>query len=430
MSFLYSLSIFFYQLAIKIAAWGGNSKAQLWVNGRKGILGKIEKSLNQKPIPTNNKTVWIHVSSLGEFEQGRPVIEALKQQIDPHFSIVLTFFSPSGYEIRKNYTFADHIFYLPIDTPTNAHTFLNLVKPDLAIFVKYDFWRHYLTELERQNIPTLLISAVFREKQFAPTNLYAPILKAMLGKFTKILVQDPPSVKLLNKQGFTNVERTGDTRVDRVLDIATQTDLGQLSDKKWEIVKNFVGNSQIFIGGSTWEADEKLILHLLQNPKFDDWKFIFAPHDIQVSNIKRLTSSLPLPYVLHSEQMNLTNIPSNYSERILVVDCVGMLSVLYHFGQIAYIGGGFGKGIHNTLEPIAFGLPVIFGQKYQKFNEAVALVEMGGGFSVSDGDSFQNTMKKLLEEEFHTKASAAASDYIQQNRGATLLVIQEVMNFV
>jgi 3-deoxy-D-manno-octulosonic-acid transferase len=434
MIFLYDCALFLYQILIRTAAFFGNEKATLWVNGRKDILKKIEAKIidNQQ---LNIKTIWFHVSSLGEFEQGRPIMEALKnadsapENANFKCQIVLTFFSPSGYEMRKNYPLADHVFYLPMDTSHNARRFLDAVKPDLVVFVKYEFWFHYLTQLQKRQIPTFLVSAIFREKQFSKLNPYAPLLTRILKNFTKIFLQDTPSVILLKKHNFTNAILSGDTRVDRVAAIAAE-------GKRLEIVEKFVGNAPVFIGGSTWEADEKRILPLLKNPTFANWRFVFAPHDVSLKNIDRLERLLPEKSLRYSQLMGERVGGLGFDDnRILIIDNIGLLSTLYRYGKMTYIGGGFGSGIHNTLEPIAHGLPVLFGPKYEKFTEAVRLVETGGAFVVSaengaDTEGVEAIMTRLLVEENYEKAAAAARQYIAQNRGATGQVVLEIRKII
>jgi 3-deoxy-D-manno-octulosonic-acid transferase len=454
MIFFYDLILSIYSLFIRVAAFFGNEKARLWCAGRKDIFEKIELELNKKE-DKSRKTIWFHVSSLGEFEQGRPIIEALKNNISISQSpnIVLTFFSPSGYELRKNYPLADHVFYLPMDSRRNARRFLNLIKPDLVVFVKYEFWFHYLTQLQKLNIPILLVSAIFREKQFSKLNPYSALLIRILKNFTKIFLQDTPSVNLLKKHDFSNVILSGDTRVDRVADIAQKA-------KPLPIVAEFAQNMPIFVGGSTWEADEKQILPLFQNPKFEGWRFIFAPHDISENNINRLEKLLPEKVIKYSEinkhlelNLNAELIKNNLENgvntegvilkgffntnksRILIIDNIGLLSTLYHYGKIAYIGGGFGAGIHNTLEPIAHGLPILFGPKYEKFTEAIKLVETGGGFVIyakngQNTEGVESVMERLLIEENYEKAAMVARNYIKQNRGATEQVIEFIKGII
>ncbi|MDZ7876862.1 MAG: glycosyltransferase N-terminal domain-containing protein [Saprospiraceae bacterium] len=469
MIFIYDLVLYFYSFFIHVAAFFGNEKARLWCAGRKDIFQKIELALNNKPNNDPNKTpktIWFHVSSLGEFEQGRPIIEALKdskfqisdsksQSSNVKLQIILTFFSPSGYEIRKNYPFVDHVFYLPMDNSHNARRFLNLIKPDLVVFVKYEFWFHYLAQLQKLNIPILLVSAIFREKQFSTLNPYSALLTRILKNFTKIFLQDTPSVNLLKKHHFSNHVLSGDTRVDRVAAIAEEA-------KPLPIVAEFAQNAPVFVGGSTWEADEKQILPLLKNPKFANWRFIFAPHDISENNVNRLVKLLSEKSIKYSEVNNYIKLNYNsilnynseliknktkndvYTEeavlkvflgknksRILIIDNIGLLSTLYRYGKVAYIGGGFGAGIHNTLEPIAHGLPVLFGAKYGKFVEAVKLVETGGGFVIhakneQGTEGVETVMERLLITKNYEKAALAARQYIEQNRGATLQVVDEV----
>ena len=475
MIFIYDCALFFYTIIIRLGAFFGKEKALLWLNGRKDIFSKIQNDLNRNQektlendakslenAPKTLKTIWFHVSSLGEFEQGRPIIEALRNQKLP-VKIILTFFSPSGYEMRKNYPLADHVFYLPIDNNRNAKRFLDLIQPDLAVFVKYEFWFHYLTQLQKRQVPILLVSAIFRERQFSKFNPYAPLLTRILKNFTKIFLQDTPSVFLLKKQGLDNRDVSGDTRVDRVAAIAAE-------NKHLPTVEQFAGNAPVFVGGSTWEADEKAILPIFKNPKFKDWRFIFAPHDVSLKNIERLERLLPEKSIRYSEilknslengantegssdvEFQMSDVGNTSSEirnstsetqntegsyfskkqdiRILIIDNVGMLSTLYRYGKIAYIGGGFGSGIHNTLEPIAYGLPVLFGPKYEKFTEAVRLAETGGVFVVNKEKSVEMVMLSILNAENYDKAAASAKDYITQNRGATEQVVEEIKKII
>jgi 3-deoxy-D-manno-octulosonic-acid transferase len=418
MVLLYSIGIFFYKAFIHIAAHF-NPKAKLWVDGRKDIFKYIENVLKNSP-KERSKTVWMHVASLGEFEQGRPLIEALKKSSED-YTIILTFFSPSGFEIRKNYPLADYIFYLPIDTAKNAAHFIDLIQPDLAIFVKYEFWFHYLKTLKNRQIPTILISAIFNKKQLSVYYSYSFLLKKMLTCFTHIFVQNTPSVYLLKKAGFNEVSLAGDTRVDRVMSIAQEA-------KTFPIIEKFVANSPTLICGSTWRPDEEIILQLIENVNFTHYKFIFAPHDISIKNIERLEKMLPIPSIRYSKYMEnkISILGTEGVNRVLIIDNIGMLSSLYRYGKIAYIGGGFGSGIHNTLEPIAFGLPVIFGKKYKKFEEANQLVETGGGFSIEDFNGFKNIMEYLNSEKNYEKASQAATQYIQSNKGATEKIMQYI----
>jgi 3-deoxy-D-manno-octulosonic-acid transferase len=426
---MYNLGIYIYVWLIKLLAFFNHEKAKQWYVGRKGVFEKLEDAFKDKG---DEKRIWIHVASLGEFEQGRPLIEALKKEAplmqaqyfssSETYKIVLTFFSPSGYELRKNYPLADYIFYLPADTKANALRFIQIVEPDLAVFVKYEFWFNYLNILKKQNITTLLVSAIFRDSQFQALNPYTYFLTKMLKCFTYIYVQNTPSVFLLKKQGFDNVENIGDTRIDRVLTLKNEA-------PKYPLIEQFIASKPTLVGGSTWQPDEKMILELLKNPQFDAWKFILAPHDISSANIQRLLKGLPPEYVLYSDLENhkITQSPNPFSDkRILIIDNIGMLSSIYQYGKIAYIGGGFGSGIHNTLEPIAFSLPVIFGPKYHKFEEAIQLIKNGGGFSISNYTDFEKTMLFLHNENNYTHASKAAATYVINNQGATLKILQYI----
>jgi 3-deoxy-D-manno-octulosonic-acid transferase len=414
---MYNLLIYIYVLLVRVLAFFNHEKAKLWYEGRKDIFTKLEEAFKNK---NHEKRIWIHVASLGEFEQGRPLIEALKKEA-PQYFIVLTFFSPSGYELRKNYPLADYIFYLPADTYSNAQRFIQIVKPELVVFVKYEFWFNYLHILKKQNIKTLLISAIFRDKQFQKLNPYTPFLTKMLHCFTHIFVQDTPSVFLLKKQGLGNVEAVGDTRIDRVLAIKNEA-------PKYSIIKQFIESKNTLICGSTWQPDEKIILQLLKNKNFDAWQFVIAPHDISSNNLMRLRQDFSTDTVFYSDLKKEENNNNSPQKRILIIDNIGMLSTLYQYGTIAYIGGGFGKGIHNTLEPIAFGLPVIFGSKYQKFEEAHQLIKTGGGFSILNYADFEKTMLFLQTENNYTNASNAALKYVTNNQGATSKIIQYILN--
>jgi 3-deoxy-D-manno-octulosonic-acid transferase len=407
---LYEISIRLLVGSIRVAAFF-NSKAKKWVEGRKNWRGALSA---HRSSFIARRTLWVHVASLGEFEQGRPVIEALKEQF-PDWKIVLTFFSPSGYEIRKNYPYADLVCYLPADTRRNARDFLDLVKPDAAIFVKYDFWANYLFELKKRGIPTLLVSALFREKQ-PFFQWWGGFWRKMLGCFTHIFLQNQDSAKLLQGIGFQNMTVAGDTRVDRVLKIAEGA-------KENEIVKSFTGENFTFIAGSSWEADEALFLPVFQKPDFQKYKLIVAPHEPSEANVQRICNQVEGAVRYSQYQIPLRRLAERNDSRVLVIDNIGLLNTLYRYGTVAYIGGGFGKGIHNTLEPAAFGLPVIFGPKHEKFGEARQMVWRGGAFSVKNSDEFEAVMKKLEDPHFYKKASQAVREYLEKSRGATAVIL-------
>lgn len=411
MLFLYNLGIQLYGIMLRIAALF-HPKAKSWVEGRRHWPQKLQANWPPKSKQARLR-IWLHAASLGEFEQGRPIIEALKKNF-PDCHILLSFFSPSGYEIRKDYPVADYVCYLPLDTAKQANDFVRMTKPDLAIFVKYEFWHHHLSALKQRNIPTLLVSATFRPQQifFKP---YGAFFRQMLQQFSHIFVQDQSSLALLQKQAIKNLEKAGDTRVDRVMAIAKEA-------KDFPKVNAFIREESVLVAGSTWPADEKHLFPLIKALAAKNWRFIIAPHEIHPDRLASLEQGLPCPSIRYSQLEEA----GDYAAQVLIIDNIGMLSSLYRYGKIAYIGGGFGQGIHNILEPVAFGLPVLFGPKHQKFTEAVALLESGGAISIQDASSLQKAMQKLAEQHQYTQASQAALDYLAYNRGATDLVIDYI----
>ena len=367
---LYNFGIIAYRCAIGVASLF-NEKAALWVKGRKGIWKRMEAVERGK-----GRLVWVHAASLGEFEQGRPVIEKLKE-IEPHTKILLTFFSPSGYEIRKNYQGADYIYYLPIDTPSNARRFVEKWKPDAAVFVKYEYWYNYLSELNKHQVPTYLISAIFRPEQ-PFFKKWGNLHRRMLGFFTRLFVQDEESVKLLSTIGITHVQQTGDTRFDRVKQIADAA-------KRIEKVEAFCNDRRAVVCGSTWPGDEDIILDYI-NAQEGNYKWIIVPHEIGEGHIKDILGKCRKLVARYTDETaDVTKC------QVLVVDTIGVLSSIYRYGSISYVGGGFGKGIHNTLEAAIYGIPVLFGPKYHKFKEAVDLIACGGAFSISDKEQLGAT---------------------------------------
>lgn len=409
MRFLYSFGIHLFHFFIQISSLF-NSKAKAWVLGRKNLFQKLKADI---PLPID---IWMHCASLGEFEQGRPLLETLRKQY-PNKQILLTFFSPSGYEIRKNYKQVDFVYYLPIDTSYRARYFLDIVQPQMAIFVKYEFWQNYLFELQKRNISTLLISAIFHSKQ-PFFQWYAPLFRPALDCFTQIFVQNKSSAKLLDEIGVQHYQIAGDTRVDRVLEIAK-------SAKAFPIIEQFKANQKTLIAGSTWPPDEAILAAYINENTDDNWKYIFAPHDISESHILELSKRFDIAILRYTEVDEHTDLASL---KILIVDTIGMLSQIYQYGEVAYIGGGFGAGIHNTLEPIAFDLPVIFGPKYQKFEEAIRLVELGGGFVAESKADFETIFEILKDAESHLKTSQAVSSYIQANQGATDKILDYIQS--
>jgi 3-deoxy-D-manno-octulosonic-acid transferase len=409
MTSLYKLSIYIYYIVIRIAAFLGNSKAKLWVKGRRNIFTHIASSLKQA-----EKRIWIHASSLGEFEQGRPIIEKIKE-LKPDYKIVLTFFSPSGYEIRKNYPGADYIFYLPLDTKKNALKFIDLIKPDKAVFIKYEFWYYYLNTLKEKKIPLYLVSANFRKDQHF-FKWYGGWFRKVLHNFEHIFVQNENSQSLLKGIGFTNVTVAGDTRFDRVYSIAT-------SAKELPEVKQFAGESYCIIAGSTWEPDEEMLIRYI-NETSHPIKMIMAPHEIKEASIQALVQKLTKKTIRYSQIKDA----ELSSSEILIIDNIGMLSSLYRYGKVAYIGGGFGKGIHNILEAATFGLPVLFGPNYHKFLEAVNLTKAGGAFSVSDYNQMKTILDELIENTSkNNNCSQISRQFVENNLGATNIILKTLL---
>ncbi len=399
MHFLYNLGIRLLQAGMQLASLF-HPKARLWVEGRKNWRERLETALR---FTNGKKTLWMHVSSLGEFEQGRPILEQFRTEL-PGWRIVLTFFSPSGFEIRKDYAHADVVWYLPADTPQNARDFLRILRPDAAIFVKYDFWANYLFQLPPTL--TLLVSALFRPEQ-PFFQWYGGLWRRMLGCFTHIFVQNQESAALLRQIGIRQSEVAGDTRIDRVLRIAAEV-------KPNSKVEAFAGGAPVFVIGSSWEADEALLFPVLQLPEFQHYKIIVAPHEPSERNVQRICGQFQhaVPYSKFDEK-------ASQGSSVLVIDNIGLLNTLYRYGSIAYIGGGLGKGIHNTLEPAAFGLPIIFGPKYEKFEEARQFVARGGAFPVGDADSLKAVLGQLQDAVFNASASKAVLGYLEENKGAT-----------
>ncbi len=435
MQSIYFIATQIYFGGIRLASFF-SSKARLWWQGRIGLFEKLERDFNRcsdprlkswagvgghhEPCPSPRfqswDVVWMHCASLGEFEQGRPLLEALKKE-RPHFKFLLTFFSPSGYEIRKNYPLADWVHYLPADSPANARRFFDIVQPGLILFVKYEFWHFFLSEAKRRRVPLFLVSAIFRDEQ-PFFQWYGKFHRGMLASFTHLLVQDSASADLLAEVGFQHVTVTGDTRVDRVLEIASHP----FSDAVLEI---FCEGAKIMICGSTREEDARLLAQVAPHLFGKNWKMVIAPHEIQTAHIQSIEQIFGKKSLRYSEAK--TN-PSNLKNAsILILDNVGMLSSIYRFGKLAWIGGGFGKGIHNTLEPAAYGLPVFFGANYRKFREAVVLVETGGAFSVKSPDEFLEAFEKLTQKSSFEKAGKAALNFMLENRGATAKSLEIVL---
>ena len=413
MNLLYSIAIRSYSGAIAIASLFGNRKAQLWWKGRK------KQWENLKSINKDDEWIWVHVSSLGEFEQGLPVTERLKQNF-PKYKILLTFFSPSGYEPRKNFQLADKVAYMPSDTMSNAKKLVNNFNIKAAFFVKYDFWFNYMKVLKKNNIPLYYISALLHKDHyfFKPYSFW---FRKQLKNVTHYFVQNDETAQLLKSIDINDVTITGDTRFDRVFEIARQS-------QSFPEIENFINGRQCIIAGSSWQPDEKLLIPFSKEMP-DNYCLIIAPHDISDSHIKQITSQLD-DYVLYS-QLTTDNGQQTFSEnkkcKVLVVDAIGILKKIYKYARFAYVGGGFMSSIHNTQEALVFGCPVVIGPKYHKFVEAVDLVEEGGMFSVSNKKEFDDIFEQLMnDEDFYDKASGICQDYIQLSIGATDKIVKHL----
>ena len=403
---MYSLAIHFYAFIIALIS-PFHKKARIMRLGQ----WKTNSILREK-IDRNAKYIWFHASSLGEFEQGRPMMEKIKAE-HPEYKILLTFFSPSGYEVRKNYNGADVICYLPFDTPYRVKKFLNLANPSIAVFIKYEFWGNYLQELKHRNIPVYIISSIFRRDQLFFKWFGYPYRK-MLYCFTHLFVQDDRSAALLKEFGITNVTVTGDTRFDRVLDVRNQA--RELSPVEHFVCEGGKEKRLTLVAGSSWPQDEEILIpYFNEHPEM---KLIIAPHEIHREHLMYIESLLKRPSVRLSDVFHDQSLAEG--KDCLIVDSFGLLSSIYRYGTIAYIGGGFGAGIHNTLEAAVYGIPVLFGPKYHKFKEAKDLIKVGGGFSVSDKQSFCEKMDELLTyHEVLEAAGESAGQFVNGNAGAT-----------
>lgn len=406
MRLLYNLSIYIFLIIIRIAALF-NPKAKQWITGRKAQQAKWQ-SQDFKNAPV----IWFHCASLGEFEQGRPVIEKIKAQY-ASYKILLTFFSPSGYEIRKNYSGADYVFYLPLDTVANAKKIIALVKPKMVFFVKYEFWFNYLNELKKNKVNTYLISGIFRENHYFFKS-YGWWFRKQLKCFTHFFLQDAESAILLNSIQYNNISVNGDTRFDRVAEITKNV-------KPIELVKEFTTNKKVFIAGSTWNEDEQIIL--TQNFKALGFKIIITPHEIHEHRLKQLETNFSNYTCLRFSKANQQNVKT---ADLLIIDNIGILSHLYQYGSFAFIGGGFGKGVHNILEAATFGLPVMFGPNYQKFTEAKQLLHLGGAFSVGSSIQFNETIQLLMDTSKLQLAAAISKKYVVENTGATDIILSSI----
>ena len=408
MLFLYNLVVLTTGFFLKIVALF-SPKIKLFVDGRKNVFAILEEKI--KP---EDKTIWFHSASLGEYEQGLPVIEKIKEQYPLH-KIIVTFFSPSGYEVRKNNNVADITVYLPLDTKNNAKKFLKLVHPELAFFIKYEFWLNYLKELKKLKTPTYLISGIFRDEQMF-FKWYGGFYRKALETFTYFFVQNEDSKLKIESIGFRNVIVSGDTRFDRVNAILDR-------DNSLEFIETFKNNQPTIVIGSSWPKDEALLIDYI-NESPENIKFVIAPHNIKAEQIENLKSAITKKTVLYSEKENKNLADYN----VFIIDTVGLLTKIYSYGTIAYVGGGFGNpGIHNILEPATFGIPIVIGPNYAKFAEAIELVNLGGCMVITNIEELKQTFDRLLSDEnFLNKKGGICKSYIQQNKGATNTIINSI----
>lgn len=406
MNLLYNLGIRLMVLAIRLAAVS-KPKAKKWIAGRKGLIKKIKNDLKD-----TEKVVWVHCASLGEFEQGRPLMEEIKRRF-PHKKILLTFYSPSGYEVQKNYSGADFVYYLPADTQRNARRFIQYTKPEVVFFIKYEYWYNYLRLLKKKSIPSYFVSTIFREEQL--------FFKKRGGWYRKMLkypshffLQNETSAKLLESLGYKNFSIAGDTRFDRVAHILDNV-------QPVKLVENFINGADVMVAGSSWKAEEAIIYQYIRNKP--GLKVILVPHVIESENIQRILDLYGNRAILYSEATK-----SNVSDKqVLIVDNYGMLTTLYQYGKIAFIGGGFGVGIHNVLEAATFGMPILFGPNHEKFAEAVDLVNQSCAFVVNNIEDFNTIVSYLLKDERIVFSIAEkAAEYVRKNVGATRHILEKV----
>lgn len=408
---IYNIGLNFYYSGIRIASLF-NNKAQLAIDGRKNWKYKLQNQVSK--LDSNRKTVWFHVSSLGEFEQGRPVMEALKK--DKNINLIVSFFSPSGYEIMKGWKLADVICYLPFDTKKNAKHFIETIKPDLAVFVKYDLWYYYLARLKKEGIASVLIAA-----RFYPSQVYFKTFgswyRKMIFLLDKILVQDEVSFNLLKAIGYTSLVNTGDPRYDRVIELSKNKD-------SFNELESFIDGKKVFIAGSSWPLDEKVMIdYMLENKH--DLRFILAPHDIGKEHVQSLKNKLKGKAILYSQ------IKEKKDEPVLIIDSIGMLSRLYKYADVSYIGGAFKEGLHNILEPAAYGVPVITGPDHSGFLEGPAMEKAGGLFRVNSEKEFRELMQKLIsDEDFYTTSCEAAKSFIIKNCGASEKTFSSIKGYL
>ena len=412
MLFIYNLIVVFADFILKIAALF-NPKIKLFVDGRKSVF----KILSNK-IKAYDKTIWFHSASLGEYEQGLPVMERMKSRFPNHL-IVLTFFSPSGYEVRKNNTIADVTVYLPLDTKSNVEKFMEIVRPDMAFFIKYEYWPNYLNALKNRETPTYLISGIFREDQLF-FKWYGGFYRNALNAFEHFFVQNSKSKDLLLKLGKSNVTVSGDTRFDRVASILNR-------DNSLEFIEEFKNNSLTIVVGSSWPKDESFLVSYINSA--ENVKFIIAPHNIKTEQIQALKNSISKKTILFSEVDFTSSSPINLAHfDVFIIDTIGILTKIYSYADIAYVGGGFGNpGVHNILEPATFGVPIVIGPNYSHFPEATALVNMEGCISVSTQEELNEAFDNLIQnQDIRFEKGHICSTFVQMNKNATEIIMNHI----
>lgn len=403
---LYNAAIALYDLAVYLL-FPFSRKPRKMVKGHWVVYDQLRQQREE-----DAEYIWFHAASLGEFEQGRPMIEEIRRR-HPDKKILLTFFSPSGYEVRKHYEGADVVCYLPFDKPRNVRKFLDLARPSMAFFIKYEFWKNYLDELKRRGIPTYSVSSVFRKDQVF-FKWYGGLYRKVLHDFTCLYVQNELSRRYLGRIGVTDVKIVGDTRFDRVLEIMHRA-------KELPIVEAFRGDGPVLVAGSSWQPDEELFIRYFN--EHPGMKLIIAPHVIDDLHLVDIINRLKRPYVRYSKAT-----PDKAAKAdCLIVDCYGLLSSIYRYGTISYIGGGFGVGIHNTLEAAVYGIPVVFGPKFQKFVEAKELIEVGGAYTISDYTGLETLLDRFISDKaFLDKTGDAAGHYVMSRAGATEKILADI----
>ena len=405
---LYNIAIHFYLLGVAIASLFNEKVRKMW-RGERAAFNVLKQKVDPEA-----RYVWFHAASLGEFEQGRPIMERLRRE-HPEYKILLTFFSPSGYEVRKNYEGADIICYLPLDTPINAIRFLRLVRPVMAYFIKYEFWYNYLHILKYRHVPAYSVSSIFRPDQIF-FKWYAKKYAGVLHCITHFFVQNEQSKGLLAKIGITDVTISGDTRFDRVLQIMEQS-------KHLPIVEAFKQDHHVFVAGSSWSPDEDIFIRFFN--EHPEWKLIIAPHVIGNDHLQQILSKLNRKTVRYTEATTETAAEA----QCLIIDCFGLLSSIYHYGEVAYVGGGFGVGIHNVLEAAVWNVPVFFGPNNKRFQEAQQLLASGGGVEITDYDSFATAMLRFMSDpEWLRQCGNKAGEYVKSKAGATNIVLKESLH--